>query len=124
MGMGLKEQRGEVWKDPKYLKDANWQNDNNYYNFSLPEMTRTTTRRGKLFSVKVQTIILMTSLYPKTLLNYTMVIPDTSLSLVDKTLYFHSSQMVPRASVLAGAEQVTSNYFITELLALMCISLY
>ena len=87
-------------------------------------MTKNTIRRGKLFSVKVQTVISMSSLYPEILVNCTMVIPDTSFSLVDKTLYFHSSQMVPRASVLAGAEQLTSNYFITEFLALMCISLY
>jgi hypothetical protein len=53
-----------------------------------------------------------------------MEIPDTSFSLVDKTFYFYSSQVIPRASVLAGAHQVINHCFVTEFLALLWISLY
>ena len=110
-------------KKPNYLLDVNWQDENTYFTFSLFEVHRTTIRRGKLFSVKVQTILSMSSLCPETVLTCAMVIQDTSYSLVDKTFYFHSSQVMPRASVLAGAEHVISHCFVTEFLALLWINL-
>ena len=55
------------------------------------------------YSVTVHTKLPILSLSPETVFTCTMEIPGTSFSLVEKTMFF-PSHVVPRASMVSGAE--------------------
>ena len=66
-----------------------------------------TIRRQLHYSVTVQAKLSMISLLPETVFTCTMVIPGTSFSLVKKMMYFDSTMLAPRTSMVAGAEHLS-----------------
>ena len=66
-----------------------------------------TIRRQMHYSVTVQAKLSTISLLPETVFTCTMVIPGTSLYLVKKMMYYVSTMVAPRTSMVGSAEHLT-----------------
>jgi hypothetical protein len=78
-----------------------------YFRYFSDKACTMTIRRQMLYSISVQAKISQISLLPETVFTCTMVIPRTPFSLVKKMMYYNSTMVAPRVSLVAGAEHLT-----------------